>query len=888
MNQELAAVVNADHSVNFEWLSTDKEVGGAQKRVQDEVSARAHRDFGEGLLYLGFCDTRAQLSASLGFFRDFCGRFARALVQTPNLQRLRERAEVVLSDDDVSAVLYEIPFIAGSEHIDRGFLHRLWSVLNKKYQSDVANFDGSVDAYLKQYRPDIHLVGRIYFHLVESRKEGYPFAFLATYSVNVSEEGGSKHVPLKHALSTYGRNSAKLLELLSTVQIACQKSEFMAGLLESGEIFHPLALEVEDAFTFLKEVPVYEEAGILCRIPNWWRNKSAGVSMQINIGSTQPSHVGVESLLDFDAELLIGDTKISEAEIRRLLKETEGLMLIKGKWVEVDRTKLEKTLQAFEKAKELMESADLNLREAARFQLDIKERLDVDDEDISLNVSHGEWLNSVIEKLTHPHLIANVNPSKALKANLRDYQQKGLNWLSLMDSLQLGACLADDMGLGKTVQILALMSRIKRSSRKANLLILPASLVDNWVREIEKFLPTLRYYVAHPKLRHKDVAAIDESNVADINRYELIITTYSLAGRYEWLKEYHWNYVILDEAQAIKNPGTKQSREIKKIKATNRIILTGTPIENRLGDVWSLFDFLNPGLLGTVKEFASFAQKLDDHPSGYTKLRNVISPYILRRLKTDKSVISDLPEKVEMKTYAELSKKQVVLYKQFVDEIKAKLEEDIEGIEHRGIVLASIIKFKQICNHSDHYLGSSDYNENDSGKFKRLREVCETIAEKRERMLVFTQFREITEPLGAFLASIFNTKGLILTGSTNVKKRKELVDAFQGHEYVPFMVLSLKAGGVGLNLTAANHVVHFDRWWNPAVENQATDRVFRIGQKKNVIVHKFITKGTIEEKIDAMLEEKQKMSSEVVQSTGENWITEMNNDELMAMFTLSL
>ncbi|MBL7095937.1 DEAD/DEAH box helicase, partial [candidate division KSB1 bacterium] len=325
-----------------------------------------------------------------------------------------------------------------------------------------------------------------------------------------------------------------------------------------------------------------------------------------------------------------------------------------------------------------------------------------------------------------------------------------------------------------------------------------------------------------------------------------------------------------------------------KINAANRIIMTGTPIENKLADLWSLFDFLNPGLLGTAKEFTSFTNKLKDNIHGYGKLRNVVSPYILRRLKTDRNVISDLPDKVEMKTYAQLSKKQVVLYKQFVNELTVRLEQQTEGIKRKGLILGSIMKFKQLCNHSDHYLGSGNYNEKDSGKFLRLKEICEVILEKRERLLVFTQFREITEPLKEYLSSIFNKEGLVLTGSTAVKKRKNLVDIFQGHEYIPFMVLSLKAGGVGLNLTAANHVIHFDRWWNPAVENQATDRVFRIGQKKNVIVHKFITKGTIEEKIDDMLEEKNKMSSEIIQSTGENWITEMKNDELLKMFTFSL
>jgi non-specific serine/threonine protein kinase len=374
----------------------------------------------------------------------------------------------------------------------------------------------------------------------------------------------------------------------------------------------------------------------------------------------------------------------------------------------------------------------------------------------------------------------------------------------------------------------------------------------------------------------------------ELSRCDLVITTYAMVQRYDLLQRFKWDYVILDEAQAIKNPGTKQTRAVKKLHAANRIILTGTPVENRLADLWSLFDFLNPGLLGNLTEFKAFAKTLKDHSAGYGRLRTVINPYILRRLKTDKSIISDLPEKVEMKTFASLSKKQTVLYHNLVDDIQEILQTR-EGMQRRGLILSSLLKFKQLCNHPDQFLGTGEFDEKHSGKFARLREICETVLEKREKMLVFTQFREITTALHDFLASIFGREGCVLHGSVPVKKRQALVDAFQTREsYIPFMVLSLKAGGVGLNLTEANHVVHFDRWWNPAVENQATDRAFRIGQQRNVIVHKFITQGTIEEKIDNLLEAKARLSDEVIASGGENWITELENDQLMELFRLGL
>ncbi|MBA4369887.1 MAG: ATP-dependent helicase, partial [Desulfobacterium sp.] len=368
---------------------------------------------------------------------------------------------------------------------------------------------------------------------------------------------------------------------------------------------------------------------------------------------------------------------------------------------------------------------------------------------------------------------------------------------------------------------------------------------------------------------------------------DLVITSYSIAQRYEWLGDYCWNYLILDEAQAIKNPGTKQTRAVKKLKSLNRIIMTGTPVENRISDLWSLFDFLNPGLLGNQKEFGAFSKKLKNHPKGYSRLRKIVSPYILRRLKTDKSVISDLPDKVEMKSFADLSKKQIVLYQGFVSDLEKQIEES-DGIQRKGLVLSSLMKLKQLCNHPDHLTGTGEYKESDSGKFQRLREICETIYEKRERVLVFTQFREITEPIRFFLETIFNHRGLVIHGSVAAGNRKKIIDIFQAETYCPFMVLTLKAGGVGLNLTKANHVIHFDRWWNPAVENQATDRAFRIGQDKKVIVHKFITRGTIEEKIDKMLDDKKELADQVVSQSGETLITEMDNKQLMNLFRLSL
>jgi len=458
-----------------------------------------------------------------------------------------------------------------------------------------------------------------------------------------------------------------------------------------------------------------------------------------------------------------------------------------------------------------------------------------------------------------------------------------LNWLNFLHTLGFGICLADDMGLGKTVQILAHLQKLKEKGR-TSLIVVPASLMENWRREIDKFTSDLRAVIIHPQvLKDTPVHDIREH----VGSYDIAITTYGMLTRYPWLAEYQWFYVVCDEAQAIKNSLTKQARAVKALKCAHRAVMTGTPVENRLADLWSLFDFINPGLLGSFNEFKNYAKGLSDHPEGYGRLRRVVHPYILRRSKTDKTIIRDLPDKVEMKTFCPLSKAQTIIYQDLVRRLDKDLN-DTEGIRRKGVVLGYLMKCKQVCNHPDHYSGSGMFDAKESGKFKRLAELCETIREKREKVLVFTQFKEIIGPLSAFLQSVFGASGLILHGSTSVRRRRETVDRFQSAEYTPFFILSLKAGGIGLNLTEANHVIHFDRWWNPAVENQATDRAFRIGQKRNVTVHKFICKGTIEEKIDALIEDKKSLAGEIIPSAAENWITEMNDSQVRNLFRLTL
>ena len=877
LKKDLIAIIEPEGKYALDWQFTKKNQEESLDKFLQDIYDLYIKNSDKALFVLGMYKKPLSLSPSLEFLHTLSEAFIECISKNPDIENLRDRAVGILEDEQKDELILKAPYINGLEYFHRKWIDLVWERLNKTFSKEIKNYEGSVSEYFLSKNSDIHFVGKVYFHLVESKKDGYPFAFLATYSAEPSAIGRAKHLPLKNALEKYGHNSKKLLELLSTVNKAAVKSPFIAELVETGEIFYPIGLNSNEAYTFLKEVPLYESSGVLCRIPDWWRRKSeSSIKMSVNVGAKPPSVLGMDALVKFDVNLSLGGETISVEELKKLLSESEGLALIKGKWVEVDEKKLKETLKAYEQAQKEAQNGELSMIEAMRMKLSVSKVLNIKEKDCEVEVSNGEWLSDVFSKLRKPETIDSISCGDYFNAELREYQKKGLGWLYTMKELGLGACLADDMGLGKTIQVIAMLNSIRMKKDYKALLIVPASLIGNWTDEIDKFAPKLKYKVVHPQKKE----SLEKSNESGI-----YITTYGMVSRLEWLKENKWDIIILDEAQAIKNPATKQTKTVKQLKGKSRIALTGTPVENRLSDLWSIFDFLNKGLLGSSKEFTDFTKKLKDSDEGYGRLKQVVSPFILRRLKTDKNIIADLPEKIEMKTYSSLTKKQAALYSALVNELKMKLESS-EGIERKGLVLAALLKFKQICNHPDQYLGQRAYVPKESGKYERLREICETIYEKRERVLVFTQFKEITEPLAEFLKEVFQHEGLVLHGETPVSKRKDLVAKFQGHEYVPFMVLSIKAGGVGLNLTAANHVVHFDRWWNPAVENQATDRAFRIGQKKNVVVHKFITEGTVEEKIDMMIEEKTKIAEEIIPDINQSWITEMDNSQLVDLFRL--
>jgi len=819
------------------------------------------------LYHLGMGERPSGLSPSALYLDMVVEAFFRVLTSLPELELVRERVRIPLSEEDTTRLLRAVPFVIGSEYIDRPWLEQAFEHLKQVFCREIKSYSGTVNFYLAEQSQRLRVPERVFFHLVENKDVEYPFAFLATYATR-GQNGQVTHMPLQYALTEYGSDRGKLLELLGCLNRAAELSPLIGELMESGELFHPLKLTAKEAYSLLKQVESFEQIGILCRVPNWWKKRNAAVALSVCLGGKTPSMLGFNSLVSVQPELAVDGVPLTQEEIQALLAQTEGLALLKGRWVEVDHERLRAML---EQMKTLPD--EITLMEALRMELD-KPKVDV-----GIMVTNGEWLGGLLKRLRSPESIpAPVLPA-SFHASLRPYQATGFTWLSTMDSLGFGACLADDMGLGKTVQVLGYLERLRTERPQARaLLIVPASLLGNWEKEAARFVPEMDVLFLHGK-----PSAILEKLLAEKTAF-LTVTTYGMAARIKGLQSVTWDCVILDEAQAIKNPLAKQTREVKKLPAHMRVAMTGTPVENDLTNLWSLFDFLNKGLLGTSKEFKDFCSHLEERPEGYARLRAMTSPFMLRRVKTDKRIIADLPEKLEMTEHVSLSKKQVVLYRTAVESLERRLA-DTEGIERRGLVLATITKLKQICNHPDQYLGQQGFEEKDSGKLGVLRDLCETIRDKRERVLVFTQFRELTAPLAAFLTEIFHAQGYVLHGGTRVAKRTEIVDAFQGENYVPFIVLSLKAGGTGLNLTRANHVIHFDRWWNPAVENQATDRAFRIGQTKNVMVHKLVCDGTIEEKIDQMITAKKELAEQVL-SAGEKWLTELSNSELLSILRL--
>ena len=672
--------------------------------------------------------------------------------------------------------------------------------------------------------------------------------------------------------------------------------------LDSAEPIEVL-IDSQEAYRFLREIkPILEEQGFAVQSPPWWESPTGRLGARLRIESDSVEslldesgdpdaagpQLGLNTLIGYHWEIAIGDTTLTLHEFEQLAQQNAPLVRVGGKWVEIRPEDVENAIKFIGENP----GGEMELGDAMQLALAS------DSAQTGLPVTGLEatgWVASLLGGEGGASIeLPKLDTPETFHGTLRPYQARGMSWMVFMERFGFGACLADDMGLGKTIQLLALLmyERLQAKGERVDptLLIVPMSVIGNWVKEAEKFTPSLKVLVHHGVDR-----SLDESFAEKINKSDLILTTYALAHRdCELINTIKWGRMVLDEAQFIKNPAAKQSQAVRGIKVPRRIALTGTPVENRLSELWSIMDFLNPGYLGSAGGFRKrFSLPIERHrdQNKMGKLRSMVSPFILRRVKTDPTVVSDLPEKIESKEWCALTPEQAKLYENCVQRMLTDVDES-EGIHRRGLVLAALIKLKQICNHPAQMLKEADpqfgktIDPMRSGKCVRLLEQVSELISEGDQALIFTQFRQMGHILSTMLRHELGKDILFLHGGTPQGKRQKMIDEFQeATGKSPILILSLKAGGVGLNLTAATHVFHFDRWWNPAVENQATDRAYRIGQTRTVQVHKYIVRGTLEERIDEMIESKTELAENII-GHGERWLTDLGTEKLRELLTL--
>ena len=677
------------------------------------------------------------------------------------------------------------------------------------------------------------------------------------------------------------------------------EEELLTGLGAAARLFPELdaelrapapelvSLDTAGAFGFLsRTAPLLSGAGFAVLLPDWVRKARLGLKLTARSASGQSAAVtqpkfGLGDLVDFRYQLAVGDQALDPDELAELARLKIPLVRIRGQWVELDDRHLQAALRFLERQASGPRPACDALLAGLRGEEDLP----------VVAVDADGWLGDLLSGQADRRLAPVVTPAR-FTGNLRPYQERGLAWMAFLSGLGIGLVLADDMGLGKTIELLALLAH-ERSTPAGpepaepgpTLLVCPMSLAGNWQREAQRFTPDLRVHVHHGAGRLSGAEFTQTMTEAD-----LVITTYAIAVRdAAQLASVQWARVVCDEAQNIKNSASRQAQAVRALPAAARIALTGTPVENRLAELWSIMEFTNPGLLGPAEKFRTrFAIPIERHADAAAadQLRRMTAPFILRRLKTDATIISDLPDKLEMKTWCNLTPEQASLYQATVTDMLAKIEAAEPGIKRQGLVLATMAKLKQVCNHPAHLLGDGSRLAGRSGKLARLEEICDEIIADGDKALCFTQYAEFGAMLQPYLAARLGCAVLFLYGGTTKKQRDAMVAQFNEMAEPAIFLLSLKAGGTGLNLTAASHVIHVDRWWNPAVEDQATDRAFRIGQKQDVQVRKFICVGTLEERIDAMIEEKKALAERIV-GTGESWLGELSVAGLREVIKLS-
>lgn len=845
------------------------------------------------------CYRRWQLVSSTyeELIRKSCLQMPLACSQGYEPESLLRHFSEVLINEVLSAAASDMPEVFRKQVRD-DFLETV--LLDKQSKESLAISEVVADDFKHWYHWQQKLLGggqqstlQLGLQLIEAQADNvdsWRLAFFLgslkdpSFKLSLDEYWANKAYFDKVMQALHGKNIAQQV-LINLAQAARIYPVLWRGMEDSTPASMPLNLE--EAFDFLKESAwILEDAGFKIVIPAWLTPKGrrraklrlrTGQSSKKATAVKAQSYFSIDKITDYQYQLAIGDEPLSPEEWQQLVDTKVPLIHFRGQWMELDRDKMQEMLVFMQQQNQ--DTPELSIQQLLK-------KLAEEDDGFELDVHDS--LAIMLAKLTDNSQLELIDNPLKLNATLRDYQKRGVSWLCFLENLGLNGCLADDMGLGKTMQVIAnLVLEKDNNINGTTLLIAPTSVIGNWQKEVEKFAPHLTTHIHHGSSREQNTEAFNQL----CSECDCLITSYTLVRKdSKLLEQQHWRRIVLDEAQNIKNPKAAQTKAILKLHGDIRLALTGTPVENRLMDLWSIFNFLNPGYLGKEAQFRKSYEipiQRDNNPVQSGVLKKLIQPFILRRLKTDKNIIKDLPDKIESKQYCNLSKEQASLYEAVVQDVVAQLE-NVEGITRQGLMLSTLMKLKQICNHPMQFLqDGSAFTPERSHKLERMGEMLEEAMSEGDSVLIFTQFTEIGECLERYLAKEKHYKTFYLHGGTSRSKREKMISDFQDPDTESgVFILSLKAGGVGITLTAANHVFHFDRWWNPAVENQASDRAFRIGQKKNVFVHKFVTLGTLEERIDQMISDKQKMADSIV-GNDESWLAKLDNQAFKELIALN-
>ncbi len=858
---------------------------GALPRLERAFAASA----GRGMLDLVQHGLPAGASPLLAWLREKARRRLMHWLQAR--RRGSEAGMAPLGAAEAAAWLESMPPLYGGS-VSAGRLAEWFDTLYPALQEMATRAGICPEEWLNRLGEGWQQLGMLCFHLAENAgdaAEHAPFAFLATFVHKAGQDGSARHAPLGLAPRLLADDTrAGLLSLLQPLQQVATEHAFLRRLIDSGEVYQACAWNARQAYSFLECIPALEHAGIETRMVNLWRTLPPRAELEVALEPADSSHskadgtpaLNVGSLLCFIPRVALGGHYLSEEELAALLAGDDGLVRFRGDWIRLDKEKLQRLLDTWRQASR-MAAGGIPLITGLRYLLGHRSAAlpQLPPSEEGVRVVPGEQLARALSSLSLAAPALQLPP--ALDATLRPYQREGVRFLLGVTETGFGACLADDMGLGKTLQVIAWLAHLHQSGvldAGAALIVAPASLLENWQEELRRFAPQLRVQVLHPyALSSSDEYYLRTNPAWLLRRGHVALTTYGMVTRNELLQLCTFPAVVLDEAQAIKNADSQRSRAVAQLSSPRRVALSGTPVENSLSELRSLFEFLTPGLLGSEKEFNAMVRGLG---TDYAPLKRLVRPFMLRRLKSDPALLPELPPRSEQAAYCLLTPEQTRLYTHEVEHLRAVVTEP-DPQTRLTLVLPILSRLKQICNHPAQYLGEEFYDPARSGKMERLAQLARQIAAAGDACLVFTQYRSIMPALHDVLADIFGTPGLMLHGGTPIAERQQLVSQFQQPGGPPFFILSLKAAGTGLNLTRASHVIHFDRWWNPAIENQASDRAYRIGQTKHVLVHPLICRGTIEQNIHSMLTRKRAMADALLAGGLESLLCHLNPQELL-------